>query len=70
MALINIIKIGALHSDVLVDTDQAVPLTGISDHSIDTYSTTTLHLRDRPVTFVVVKDDFPINKMEYSDEII
>ena len=58
----NIIKIGALHSDVLVDTDQAVPLTEISDHSSDTYGTTTLHLRDRPVTFVIVKDDFPIGQ--------
>ena len=61
-AAVNIIKIGALHSDVLVDTDQAVPLTGISDHSIDTYGTATLHLRDRPVTFVVVKDEFPIGQ--------
>ena len=59
-----------IDNGVLVDTDQAVPLTGITDHSIDIYSTAKLHLRDRPVTFVVLKDDSPLDKIEYSDEII
>ena len=48
-AAVNVIKIGALRQDILLDTDQAIPLIDINDQSVDTYDTTVINLRGRPI---------------------
>ena len=61
-ATVNLIKIGSLHPHILVDTNQATPLIGINDQTVDTLGSMTINIRDRPVLFLVTLNDFPIEQ--------
>ena len=61
-ATVNLIKIGSLHPHVIVDTNQATPLIGINDQTVDTLGSTTINIRNREVPFLVTLNDFPIEQ--------
>ena len=61
-ATVNLVKIGALDPNALVDTSRAIPLIGISDQTVETLGTISLTIRDKPVTFLVTYDNFPIDQ--------
>ena len=61
-ATVNLIKIGSLHPSTMVDTNQATPLIGINDQTVDTLGSVTISIRNRPVPFLVTMKDFPIEQ--------
>ena len=61
-ATVNLIKIGSLHPSTMVDTNQATPLIGINDQTVDTLGSVTVNIRNRPVPFLVTMNDFPIEQ--------
>ena len=61
-ATVNLIKIGSLYPSTMVDTNQATPLIGINDQTVDTLGSVTVNIRNRPVPFLVTMNDFPIEQ--------
>ena len=61
-AAVNLIKIGALHGEALVQTNQAIPLIGISDQTVNTLGTTILTIKGNPIVFLVTQDNFPMHQ--------
>ena len=61
-ATVNLIKIGSLQLHVIVDTNQATPLIGINDQTVDTLGSTTINIRNREVPFLVTLNNFPIEQ--------
>ena len=45
-ATVNLIKIGSLHPHVIVDTNQATPLIGINDQTVETFGSATINIRN------------------------
>ena len=43
-AAVNLIKIGSLHPSTMVDTNQATPLIGINDQTVDTLGSVTISI--------------------------
>ena len=61
-AAVNLIKIGSLHPNTLVDTNNVIPLVGISDQLVQTLGTTNITIRGKPIMFLVNQNDFPIKQ--------
>jgi len=59
---VNLIKGGALKPGVPIDYSYTNTLSGITSDTIQTYGAVTLNIRNNPVMFRVVTDDFPIEQ--------
>ena len=59
---INVIKLGALHEDLLVNENEAIEITGITQSRISTIGTVNIDLMKSKITFHVTHSDFPISK--------
>ena len=62
----NVIKLDALDEDLLVDENEGIELTGITQSRISTMGTVTIELMKSKITFHVVHSDIPIS----TDEIL
>ena len=58
---INVIKLDALDEDLLVDENEAIKITGITQSRISTIGTVSNELMKSKITFHVVHSDFPIS---------
>ena len=58
---INVIKLDALDEDLLVDENEAIEITGITQSKISTIGTVIIELMKSKITFHVVHSNFPIS---------
>ena len=60
-AEINVIKLDALDEDQMVNENEAIEITGITQSKISTIGTVNIELMKSKITFHVVHSDFPIS---------
>ena len=56
---INVIKLDALDEDLVVNENEAIEITGITQSRISTIGTVNIELMNSKITFHVVYSDFP-----------